>query len=112
MQATAALLLLLSWTYSALQAQPKQSAAKEKGPRGQQATAANQNQTPGDHGVESHYLKGTVSEDGKTFTEDGNKKTWSIMNPDSVKTYRGGDVRLTADVYRANRSILVVSVGF
>ena len=56
------------------------------------------------------HLKGTIGEDGKTFTPDQGSKTWAIVNPDAVKGHEGHHVRLSAHVYPEKDSIHVMSL--
>ena len=56
------------------------------------------------------HLKGTIGEDGKSFTPDQGSKTWTIVNPDAVKGHEGHHVRLSAHVYPEKDSIHVMSI--
>jgi hypothetical protein len=56
------------------------------------------------------HLKGKISDDGKTFTSDKDKATWTISNPEAVKGHEGHDVRLRAHVYPDKNEIHVMSV--
>lgn len=55
-------------------------------------------------------LKGTISQDGKSFTTDKDKKSWTIVNPEDVKGHEGHHVILNAHVYPDKNSIHVMSV--
>jgi len=56
------------------------------------------------------HLKGTIGQDGKTFTADKESKSWTIMNPEAVQGHEGHHVRLSAHVYPDKDSIHVMSV--
>ena len=56
------------------------------------------------------HLKGKISDDGKTFTSDKDKASWTISNPDAVKGHEGHDVSLSAHVYPDKNEIHVMSV--
>ena len=57
-----------------------------------------------------HHLKGTIGQDGKSFTSDKDNKTWSIMNPEAVKGHEGHHVRLDAHVYPDKEAVHVMGV--
>jgi hypothetical protein len=56
------------------------------------------------------HLKGTIGQDGKTFTTEKDSKSWTIMNPEAVQGHEGHHVRLSAHVYPDKDSIHVMSV--
>jgi hypothetical protein len=56
------------------------------------------------------HLKGTIGQDGKSFTSDKDNKTWSIMNPEAVKGHEGHHVRLEAHVYPDKEAVHVMDV--
>ena len=60
--------------------------------------------------AKAEHLKGTISQDDKTFTEDKTNRTWTIANPDEVKGKEGENVRLTAHVDPSDNSLHVVKV--
>lgn len=53
------------------------------------------------------WLKGTISDDGKSFTADKDKSTWSIKNPDDVKGHEGHHVKVSAKLDEANHSVTI-----
>jgi hypothetical protein len=55
-------------------------------------------------------LKGTIGQDGKTFTDDKDKKSWTIMNPEAVQGHEGHHVSVKAHVYPDKDSIHVMGV--
>jgi hypothetical protein len=57
-----------------------------------------------------HHIKGTIGQDGKSFTSDKDNKTWSIMNPEAVKGHEGHHVRLEAHVYPDKEAVHVMGV--
>jgi hypothetical protein len=57
-----------------------------------------------------HRLKGTIGQDGTTFTSDKDQKSWTIMNPEAVKGHEGHHVRLKAHVYPDKNQIHVMSL--
>lgn len=52
-------------------------------------------------------IKGTVSNDGKSFTEDKGKKSWTITNPEAVKGHEGRHVSLHAYIYSDKNRIRI-----
>jgi hypothetical protein len=56
------------------------------------------------------HVKGTIGDDGKTFTSDKDKKSWTIQNPDAVKGHEGHHVVLSAHVYPDKNEVHVMSV--
>lgn len=73
-------------------------------------SASGQQSTPTTKTAKSktEHLKGKISQDGNTFTDDKTQKTWTIANPEAVKGHEGQDVRLSAQV--SESSIHVKSV--
>ena len=55
-------------------------------------------------------LRGTVSDDGKSFTNDKDQKSWTIQNAEIVKGHEGHHVQLRAHVYADKSEIHVMSV--
>jgi len=57
-------------------------------------------------------LKGTVQAEGDkiTFVNDADKKSWDVMNPETLKDHAGHHVQLSAHVYADKNSIHVMSV--
>jgi len=55
-------------------------------------------------------LPGKISEDGKTFTSDKDKKSWTVTNPEALKGHEGHEVTLKAHVDDAKNEIHVISV--
>jgi hypothetical protein len=55
-------------------------------------------------------VKGTVSEDGKTFTSDADGKSWTIANPDAVKGHEGHHVELKGSADASAGQFQVTSV--
>lgn len=55
-------------------------------------------------------LHGTISADGKSFTPDKGKETWTLKNPDDVKGHEGHHVNLEAHVYKASHELHVMKV--
>ena len=55
-------------------------------------------------------VKGTISDDGKSFTSEKDKKTWTIVNPDAVKGHEGHHVILNAHVYPDKMEVHVMSL--
>jgi len=56
-------------------------------------------------------IQGTISDDGKTFTTDEDKASWTIINPDAVTGHAGHHVDLSAHVYPDKHQIHVMSVS-
>ena len=55
-------------------------------------------------------LHGTVSDDGKTFTDDKDQKAWTVRNPEALKGHEGHHVSVKARVHADKGEIHVVSV--
>jgi len=55
-------------------------------------------------------IAGTISDDGKSFTADKDKKQWTIQNPDDVKGHEGHHVKLSAHVYADKSEVHVMKV--
>jgi len=55
-------------------------------------------------------ITGKISDDGKTFTNDADKKSWDIVNPDAVKGHEGHHVTLSAHVYADKNQVHVMSL--
>ena len=55
-------------------------------------------------------LHGTVSDDGKTFTNDKDQKAWTVQNPEALKGHEGHHVSVKAHVHADKGEIHVVSV--
>ena len=55
-------------------------------------------------------IRGTISADGKTFTPDKGKDTWTLKNPEDVKGHEGHHVDLNAHVYKASHELHVMKV--
>jgi len=55
-------------------------------------------------------IKGTISADGKTFTPDKGKDTWTLKNPEDVKGHEGHHVNLEAHVYKSSHELHVMKV--
>ena len=54
-------------------------------------------------------LSGKIGDDGKTFVDKDNK-TWTVTNPEVLKSHEGHEVKLKAHVDAAKNEIHVVSV--
>ena len=55
-------------------------------------------------------IAGTISDDGKTFTADKDKKQWTLKNPEDVKGHEGHHVKLQAHVYADTNELHVMKV--
>ena len=55
-------------------------------------------------------VKGKISDDGKSFVSDKDKKSWTIVNPDAVKGHEGHHVILNAHVYPDKMEVHVMSL--
>ena len=55
-------------------------------------------------------VEGKISDDGKMFMSDKDKKNWTIVNPDAVKGHEGHHVILTAHVYPDKNEVHVMSL--
>ncbi len=55
-------------------------------------------------------IAGTISEDGKSFTADKDKATWTLKNPEDVKGHEGHHVKLQAHVYKDTKELHVMKV--
>ena len=55
-------------------------------------------------------ITGKISDDGKTFVNDKDGKSWTISNPDAVKGHEGHHVVLSAHVYADKGEVHVMSL--
>jgi pentapeptide MXKDX repeat protein len=55
-------------------------------------------------------ITGKISDDGKTFVNDKDSKSWDIVNPEAVKGHEGHHVTLTAHVYADKNQVHVMSL--
>lgn len=55
-------------------------------------------------------IAGTISDDGKSFTSDKDKSTWTLKNPEDVKGHEGHHVKLQAHVYKDSKELHVMKV--
>ena len=55
-------------------------------------------------------VKGTISDDGKSFVSDADGKSWTIANPDAVKGHEGHHVELKGSTDATSGQIQVASV--
>jgi hypothetical protein len=118
--AVLALALGLSLPAFSQYAGSSQSSGNQQGssaqPSDQQGTSADQSQSgmgqSSDKKADAklHHIKGTIGQDGKSFTSDKDNKTWSIMNPEAVKGHEGHHVRLEAHVYPDKEAVHVMGV--
>src|SRR3984893_6338908 len=55
-------------------------------------------------------ITGKISDDGKTFVNDKDSKSWTISNPDAVKGHEGHHVTLQAHVDADKNEVHVKSL--
>jgi pentapeptide MXKDX repeat protein len=55
-------------------------------------------------------ITGKISDDGKTFVNDKDSKSWTIQNPDAIKGHEGHHVTLSAHVYADKGEVHVMSL--
>ena len=55
-------------------------------------------------------VKGKISDDGKSFVADKDGKSWTIINPETVKGHEGHHVVLNAHVYPDKMEVHVMSL--
>ena len=55
-------------------------------------------------------ITGKISDDGKTFVNDKDSKSWTISNPEAVKGHEGHHVTLSAHVYPDKGEVHVMSL--
>ena len=55
-------------------------------------------------------VTGKISDDGKTFVDDKDSKSWTISNPDAVKGHEGHHVTLKAHLDTDKNEVHVVSL--
>jgi hypothetical protein len=58
----------------------------------------------------STSVKGTISDDGKSFVSDADGKSWTIANPEAVKGHEGHHVQLTGSADASSGQIEVTAV--
>jgi len=55
-------------------------------------------------------IRGTISDDGKTFTSDKGNEIWTLKNPEEVKGPEGHRVNLNAHVYKDKHELHLMKV--
>ena len=55
-------------------------------------------------------ITGKIGDDGKTFVNDKDGKSWTINNPEAVKGHEGHHVTLSAHVYADKGEVHVMSL--
>ena len=55
-------------------------------------------------------ISGKVSDDGKTFVNDKDSKTWTVSNPDALKGHEGHQVSVTANVNADKNEVTILTV--
>jgi len=63
-----------------------------------------------DAAAKSVSLTGKISDDGKTFVNDADSKSWTISNPDAVKGHEGHHVVVKGKVDADKGEVNVVSL--
>jgi hypothetical protein len=99
--AAVVLLTFSAYAQSASQGSTDQSAGKPTDQSAGKTKAAK---------VPLKTIAGTISDDGKTFTADKDKKEWTIKNPEDVKGHEGHHVKLQAHVYADTNEVHVMKV--
>jgi hypothetical protein len=69
-----------------------------------------QDDTKSDASAKAVKVTGKISDDGKTFVNDKDSKSWAISNPEAVKGHEGHHVTLTAHVYADKNEVHVMSL--
>jgi len=55
-------------------------------------------------------ISGKVSDDGKTFVNDKDSKSWTVSNPDALKGHEGHQVSVTANVNADKNEVTILTV--
>jgi hypothetical protein len=63
-----------------------------------------------DKSAKAVKITGKIGDDGKTFVNDKDSKSWTISNPEAVKGHEGHHVTLTAHVYTDKNEVHVMSL--
>lgn len=72
--------------------------------------AMKQDSMKSDASAKAASITGKISDDGKTFVNDKDSKSWTISNPDAVKGHEGHHVTLKAHVSADKNEVDVVSL--
>jgi pentapeptide MXKDX repeat protein len=72
--------------------------------------AMKQDNMKADASAKAVKVTGKISDDGKTFVNDKDSKSWTISNPEAVKGHEGHHVTLTAHVYADKNEVHVMSL--
>jgi len=72
--------------------------------------AMKQDSMKADAAAKSVSLTGKISDDGKTFVNDADSKSWTISNPDAVKGHEGHHVVVKGKVDADKGEVNVVSL--
>ena len=55
-------------------------------------------------------ISGKVSDDGKTFVNDKDSKSWTVSNPNALKGHEGHQVTVTANVDADKNEVTILTV--
>ncbi|HZR33505.1 MAG TPA: hypothetical protein VFA76_16800 [Terriglobales bacterium] len=103
--------VVLSLSIAAWGYQSSQSDQSQQGGQGQQSGQAQQSDQSQQGGQNSQQsMSGQVSDNGKTFTDSHDKKTYKVSNPDALKGHEGQEVGLIVHVDPDTNTIHIIQL--
>ena len=86
-------------------------AQKPDPPQGSQATQGNQGQAnPQAEIGKNKNMSGTVSQDGKTFKDDADNKSYTVDNPDALKGKENQHLAIVVAVYPETNTVHIIKL--
>jgi hypothetical protein len=106
MKILVSILLVLVLSLVAFSQAPDQTS-----PQGSQATQGNQGQagSQADSG-KTKNMSGTVSQDGKTFKNDADNKSYKVDNPDALKGKENQHLAIVVAVYPDTNTVHIIKL--
>ncbi|MGZ4830461.1 MAG: hypothetical protein ACXV8X_02875 [Candidatus Angelobacter sp.] len=92
-------------------------ARPQSGSQPSDQSSPNQSQTkPSDQGqsntnASGQKMTGTVSKDGKSFTNDADNKKYKVSNPDALQGHEGQQVSLILAIDPDTNTVHIIQVG-
>ncbi|HEV7674957.1 MAG: hypothetical protein JWM83_587 [Candidatus Angelobacter sp.] len=70
-----------------------------------------QSNTSSATGNQGQKMSGTVSKDGKSFTNDADNKKYKVSNPDALQGHEGQQVQLILAIDPDTNTVHIIQVG-
>ena len=86
-------------------------APDQPSPQGSQASPGSQGQAtpPADSGKNKN-MSGTVSQDGKTFKNDADNKSYTVDNPDALKGKENQHLTIVVAIYPETNTVHIIKL--